>query len=199
MSARSHLVWLLTTVSERAAGIRAKRLVALRRGRLRRNRSARRGFERRLSRTWRKAFDLFDLTALEFLELGAAANRSARPEAASAQDFEFEALVRLHARGCRVSGEIGSLMRGGYPEGVAARGRTLHEAAVIAFAIQEGGLDVAERYLLHDAIGRAEDAREYFKHQAEAGLEPVTADEVKEVEQVAQDLEAVSEVGRTSV
>ncbi|MGO8765324.1 MAG: DUF5677 domain-containing protein [Limisphaerales bacterium] len=64
------------------------------------------------------------------------------------------------------------LLRGGFPDGVGARGRSLHECAVVAVAIAEGGPEIAQRFMAHEAVGRLKDARAYEKHQERLGLEP---------------------------
>ncbi len=149
---------------------------------LRSDRRTRRGFERRLWRRWGRAFDLFDLVTILCTQFGAEANKLHRPSASERQDFTFEALVLIHARACSITREIAALLRGGFPDGAGARGRTLYEAAVVAFALHRGGRDVAERFLLHDIVGRAKDARAYLTHQGALGLEPLEESEVEELE-----------------
>lgn len=81
--------------------------------------------------------------------------------------------------GCRVAAEIGTLLRSGFPEGAAARGRTLHELAVVSFVIKDASPDVGERFLLHDGVGRCKDAESYFANQAALGLEPLEISELE--------------------
>jgi hypothetical protein len=65
-----------------------------------------------------------------------------------------EALARLHIRACRIAKEIILLLENGFAEGAQARWRTLHEVAVTATLIAEGGDGLTERYFDHEAVER---------------------------------------------
>jgi hypothetical protein len=65
-----------------------------------------------------------------------------------------KALARLHIRACRIAREILLLLENGFAEGAQARWRTMHEVAVTATLIAEGGDDLAERYFDHEAVER---------------------------------------------
>ncbi len=131
---------------------------------LKRHRRDRKGFERRLNKRWKCPLDLLDLFITLNLEAGAEFNQKFRNEAVGSGDAVFEALTRLHARGCQVSGEVLALLRAGFADGAHARWRSLHEMSVVASLIQEHGQELAERYLLHETIQQYKLACEYQKY-----------------------------------
>ena len=130
---------------------------------LKRHRKDRKGFEKRLNKLWKYPLDLLDLVIALSTEAGTEFNRKFRNEAVSSDDAVFEALTRLHARGCQVSGEILALLHAGFADGSHARWRSLHEMAVVASLIQEHGQELAERYLLHETVQQYKLACEYEK------------------------------------
>ena len=130
---------------------------------LKRHRKDRKGFEKRLNKLWKYPLDLLDLVIALSTEAGTEFNRKFRNEAVSSDDAVFEALTRLHARGCQVSGEILALLHAGFADGAHARWRSLHEMAVVASLIQEHGQELAERYLLHETVQQYKLACEYEK------------------------------------
>lgn len=145
---------------------------------LREHKRFERRFESRLRRTWGRAIDLFDLIRTLSLEFGAEFNRAYRPRAAADHDFVFEALVRLHARGCLTASEVSALLRTGHPTGGNARWRTLHELAVVAMFIAQQGQAVASRYLEHQVIEACRGAVKYQQHCAKLHHEPLDAAEI---------------------
>ena len=135
------------------------------------------GFETRLARRWGRALDLLATIREIAVEAGDDFNTEFRPEAATAKDFVFEVLTRLHARACQVASEVIILLRSGHADGAHARWRTLHEIAVVGFFVQSHGSDVAERYILHNAIESYRAALGYQEHCAAIGYEPLTEEE----------------------
>ena len=132
---------------------------------LKKLRNDRRGFEKRLNKRWKYPLDLLDLSIALSVEAGTEFNRKFRNDAVSSRDAVFEALTRLHAKGCQVSGEVLALLHSGYSDGAHARWRSLHEMAVVASFIQEQGQELAERYLLHETIQQyklADQLQKYF-------------------------------------
>lgn len=144
-------------------------------------RDYRKGFEERLRERWGEAFDLYDLTLQLATESGERFNATHRPDAVASNDLAFEALARIHARACLAASEVRSLLAGGYATGANARWRTLHELAVSAFFIRERGGDVAERYLLHQAIDTAKAADEYQRAAPVLGNDPLTDEEIGQI------------------
>ena len=130
---------------------------------LKRHRRDRKGFEKKLDERWKDPLDLLDLVIALSIEAGTEFNRKFRNEAVSSDDALFEALTRLHARGCQVSGEVLALLHAGFADGAHARWRSLHEMAVVASLIQKHGQELAERYLLHETIQQYKLACEYQK------------------------------------
>ena len=109
---------------------------------------------------WRPALNVFATTWHLSHEEGARFSRKYQSEATESREIVFFALRLLHARACRISGEVFALLRGGFASGALARWRTLHEIAVVANLIGFRGDDsLADRYLAHQAIHDERDAR----------------------------------------
>lgn len=141
-----------------------------------------RGFEQRLRKKYYgAALDLSELLLFLCLDEGASFNGERRPAAARDNDLVFDALTRLHARGCLIASEIITLLRTGHPDGANARWRSLHETAVTAMFIAKHGQGTAERFLLHDGIKSHEDAQAYQEHCGLLGYEVLTEDQIKAV------------------
>lgn len=141
------------------------------------------GFERRLRQVWGQAFDDLEVLLASVQEIGGEFNHKERGCAASESDFVFEVVVRLHAKACQIFSEVVSLMKSGHADGAMARWRSLHEVVVVSMLVKSEGSDLAERYLLHDAIGSYRAAKVYAKHYEQLGLEPLSIEEVVELRQ----------------
>ena len=148
----------------------------------------REGFEKRLSRRWKYPLDLLDLSVALNIEAGTEFNRKFRNEAAGSGDAVFEALTRLHARGCQVSAEVLALLRAGFADGAEARWRSLHEMAVVASLIQEHGQELAERYLLHETIQQYKLASEYQKYYDRLGHVPPSREDFDQLKEQRDEL-----------
>ena len=126
--------------------------------------------------------DLLDLVIALSTEAGTEFNRKVRNEAVGSSDAVFEALIRLHAKACQVSGEVLALLRAGFADGAHARWRSLHEISVVASFIREHGQELAERYLLHEKIQQYKLACDYEKFFDRLDFEPLskeTSDNLK--------------------
>lgn len=134
----------------------------------------RRGFERRLARKWGRALNLLQMLWGISVEVGDDFNKEFRPEAVETNDLVFEVLTRLHARACQIGSEILTLLRSGHADGAHARWRSLHEIAVTGLFIESHGQEVAERYILHEAIESNRAARIYQEHCEALGAEPLS-------------------------
>ena len=157
---------LLSTIkSEADAGLKA-------------DKEFRQGFEKRLEKHWQKPLKLLDLLIALALEAGSDFNDSFRQNAARSNDIRFEALTRLHARGCQVASEILVLLRSGYADGAHARWRTLHEVSVVSMFISERSQDVAERYMLHETFQQYKLALRYLQHEKALDLDPISQTEI---------------------
>lgn len=145
---------------------------------LREHRAHDRGFKKRLARTWSEAFTLYLVVLLSAVDAGSDFYTNHREQAGKDNDFRFEALTSLHARACLVGGEVFELLKGGWPHGAHARCRTLHELAVFAVVIGEHP-EVAERFLLHDAVENAASMDTYqTKLAGRHGYESLSQDEI---------------------
>lgn len=142
------------------------------------SRKFRSGFEARLRRRWKRALDLFDLTADLAVRAGANFNDKHRAQAEMDNDHVFHVLCRLHARACLTTSEVRALLHSGHATGAMTRWRTLHELAVVSFFVKEQGHDVAERYLLHEVIESAKSAEEYQRLADALGNEPLAPEEL---------------------
>lgn len=92
-------------------------------------------------------------------------------------------LVRLHARACQVSDEIICLMENGFADGAMARWRTLHELSVVATLIADGDEELAERYILHDAVEVKRQADDYDATHVPLGQPPIGKRQRSSIEQ----------------
>jgi hypothetical protein len=157
---------------------------------LREHAELRADFEQRLASHWGQALDLYEMIMVACEEAGAEYN-SANSEAAEKEnDLVFEALVGLHALACRTASEIYALLRSGHPFGAMTRWRSIHENAVVAEVLSVNGSGVAERFLLHQHLQNAKDARSYQDHYEALGYEPLSQEEFAQIQQTADDLKA---------
>lgn len=130
-------------------------------------------FNKNLYIKWGEAFDLLESFILLALDLGNEFSQEFRASEHSNPSFVFDALVRLHARGCQVASEVKTLITNGFADGAHARWRSLHEISIVALFIEEHGNEVAEKYLLHDNIESLKSAREFQQYYDALGEEPV--------------------------
>jgi hypothetical protein len=146
---------------------------------LRDHREIRDGFEQRLAEVWGEAFDLFEMVQTCCYEAGETFNDRHRQAAFGAGNAKFEAMVLLHVRACGVSSEVQALLRSGHAAGAQARWRTLHEIAVVAFALGVADREVSERFLEHRLVEQYKDARQYQKHCTALGYEPFSNEDMQ--------------------
>ncbi|MBI4732415.1 MAG: hypothetical protein HY781_09910 [Chloroflexi bacterium] len=161
---------------------------------LRRIQKERAIFNRAVSRKWGKALDKLESLISICLEMGMDFNREYRPTAVKENDFVFDALTRLQARGCQVSLEILLLLRNGFADGAHARWRTLHEIATEASLIKRYGNEVAERYLCHSVVADYKIAKKYKEHSSSIGYQPMEEHEFENVKQNCE--EALKRFGK---
>ncbi len=137
------------------------------------------GFEARLQERWGEALGMLTLFRFWCLEAGIAFHE--RHEQTE-DDWVHAALTRLHARACLITAEILVLLRAGFASGAHARWRSAHEIDVVALLIAEHGQDIAERYLLHEVIESHRATADYQQHAVRLGYEPLTAQELADLE-----------------
>lgn len=148
----------------------------------------RRRFDRNLQNTWGEGFDRIKILHAFATELGEMVNEHHRPKAAAEGDAVFEAVTRLHARGCHIAHEILVLLDAGLASGADARWRALHENVVVCQFLADRDQDTAERYLLHDRASAAAAAKEYQRYAARLGESPIPPEEIAELEKTRDDL-----------
>jgi len=118
---------------------------------LRERRAASAAFKQRLANRWGLAFRALDIFIGVSIEIGEryAIEPVNDPEN---PDYTREALRKLHARASQVSQEVLVLLEHGFADGANARWRCLHEMAVVAEFLKQNNQELAERYLLHEAV-----------------------------------------------
>lgn len=155
---------------------------------LKERRNYQQGFNERLWMIWGEALDLLDVLLGVSLEAGIDFNEKLRSKAYQGNDLVFDALTRLHARGCQIAREIHVLLSYGLADGAHARWRTLHEVSVIASFICKHGQAIAERYFLHTGIETYKSALQYQEHSATLGWSPLSEEEMEQVKTVYDSL-----------
>ena len=129
-------------------------------------------FKERLYACWQLPLERLRMLLTISRELGADINQTARQSTDAIKcKYLVEVLSRLHARACQITEEILCLLEGGFADGAMARWRTLHEVAVVASFIADHGEDLAERYVLHQAVEAHRAANEYQKCHQPSGYE----------------------------
>jgi len=86
-----------------------------------------------------------------------------------------QVLIRLLVRGCQVTDEVICLLENGFADGAMARWRTLHETAVVAAIISQGGENAAERYVEHQAVESKRAMTKYLECSNLLGYRPLSA------------------------
>ena len=128
-------------------------------------------FEARLEARWGRGLDLADLVVHYISQCGIWANDLLRPEAAAAQDYKFEALIRLHGKAVMTASEVLLLLWSGYSSGAMARWRTLHEVWVVFELLAEGDGELSRRYLAHEKVESLKGMEEYEQTWETLGFE----------------------------
>ncbi|WP_147286122.1 DUF5677 domain-containing protein [Streptomyces corynorhini] len=144
----------------------------------RRNAKQDRGFDRRLKKRWGVAFRVFQIAQACAQEAGERALKREIDGLTSEQQACRHALIELHAKACRVTGEVHALLSCGFPEGALARCRTLHEFSVTASVIgnsmdDAAHRDLAQRFLDHEIIANLRQAKQYQMDHRSLNLSPV--------------------------
>lgn len=148
------------------------------------------GFALRNYRRWKKPLDLLELLWNISEEVGAKFNQTERPAAVLANDYQFDALVSLHARALLISREILCLLHGGFPDGALSRWRSLHEIAVTAVFLQTHEQDVSHRYLASFPFAALRAARQLNEHAERANMTPFSEQEIIAMKQRCDGFEA---------
>lgn len=120
--------------------------------------------ERNVER-WEHGFNVLELLIEVCIEAGSLLNDRLRPNAVATQDILFDALTRLHAKGCLIAKEIVCLLKNGFADGAHARWRALHEITVTVIFLSRHGSDTAERYLFHEIVDSYKGACQHNKYR----------------------------------
>jgi hypothetical protein len=147
------------------------------------------GFVARNKKRWKRPLDLLEMLWLVTEEVGSKFNATERPNAIATKNYQFEALVSLHARALLVTREVICLLEGGFPDGALARWRSLHEIAVTAAFIQRNEQEIANRYLASFPFAAYRAAVLGNEHAERAGLDPFTDDELAQMRAQCEALE----------
>lgn len=127
-----------------------------------------------LEARWGKGLDYLRMLLTCCREIGAQTLKRYNKSKSKRHALRRWVLVRLHARACQVADEIICLMENGFADGSMARWRTIHELCVVATLIADGDEDLAERYILHDAVEVKRQADEYEATQVPLGAAPIS-------------------------
>jgi hypothetical protein len=140
------------------------------------------GFRKRLYDRWKAPLEGLRMLLTMSRELGDNVNQEIRqsPDASIRKNL-IEVLTRSHARACQIVEVILCLLEAGISDGAMARWRTLHEIAVVASFVAAHGEDLAERYVLHQAVESRRAADDHQKCQSRLGYEPLAGKEIKAV------------------
>lgn len=161
-----------------------KRMPAL----LREHEKDKKYFQKNLAAKWGEALNLLEWFILLAQEIGGEYNDFIRIDAENENTPRFEILSRSHARASQISLEILALLKNGFADGAHARWRTLHEIAVETNIIEKNDDELAIRYLSFDAIQNYKSAKSYQEHAEELHFEPLSDDEIQELENTYREL-----------
>ena len=137
------------------------------------------GFRRRLNHRWGAPLDLLDMFIALTTDAGSSLKSNLQRDEVLADDAVLEALFGLHARACQIASEVLVLLRHGYADGAHARWRSIHEISVVSYMICEHSSNLAERYLLHEAVQRYRLACAHQENHERIGQDPVPEDVIE--------------------
>lgn len=141
--------------------------------------------EEELSEVWGTADRLYRAFVHAAYELGAEISRSS-----TRHPPVVFALLGLHGRAVRVAAEVRHLAMGGFASGATARGRSLHDIAVVCYVLREAPEEIADRYLAYSHMERLADLQNYQEHAAALGRKPFTDEEVEAARTAAAEVVA---------
>lgn len=107
-------------------------------------------YEKSIDKSWGSALDL--LQGLIVIADEVTENYMKRTDEEFKNDKVQQIIIPIQAKINQISKEILLLLRNGFADGAQARWRSLHELSVIVDFIAQNGEDIAERYILHEAI-----------------------------------------------
>ena len=148
------------------------------------------GFLKRHEERWSEGLHIAEVFLRGTEELGSGVNEVERPAAVERNDAKFEALVRNHARACRVAQEVLCLARNGYSAGAFARWRTIHEISVICMFLDANEQELSQRYLLYDNVDSYQSAHAHEDHADRLQCCRPTRAELQQLDAIRERLKA---------
>ena len=142
----------------------------------------------KLEKRWGNAVNLLEQYWLLSIDYGQTLSNDYFETAEKEEDVVYFTLKELHGRACRITGEIISLLRNGYPDGAMARWRTLYEILVISDFIKKNGHETARRYLEFERIEEYQTIENYQKNAKKINKKPLTEEEVLNIKRAIQPL-----------
>lgn len=130
------------------------------------HRTREQAFKQRNYENWQEGIDLLEQFLLMNREVGEDFAQQYIENNEISEDYQFKALLFLHARACLTSHEILTQIKGGFADGAYARWRNLYETAATALFIKQEG-DAGERFLDYRYIEdyhRAQTQQEYVEN-----------------------------------
>lgn len=145
-------------------------------------------FERGIEQRWGEPLELLERFIVWSREAGQAINSEHRFDAVQEQDFEFDALTRLHARATQVAMEIHHLLKGGFADGAFARWRSLHELSITTLFIAQSGEATAEHFLSYRYLWEYYFAQTYQEYSDELDAEEIASGTIESLEEDKEEL-----------
>lgn len=142
------------------------------------------GFVERNYERWRDGFDRLRMFRCLCLEAGHAFQQEFLRHPKYKGDVLLGVLMRLHARACRVTGEVVALLINGYPDGAMSRWRTLHEMAVTALVLRKYERAAAEDYIRHALVESVKGMERYQQTASAMGREPYSTEELEKAREL---------------
>lgn len=136
----------------------------------------------RIRRDWAEPLDSLRLLVTLCSEKGERFNVAHLKSRQAREGGRTQALARLHIRACRIADEIQLVLEHGHTEGAQARWRTLHEIAVTASLIAEGGDALARRFFDHEAVERKRVLEDHRRAAAAAGESVIPSGQAVSIE-----------------
>ncbi|MBZ4488085.1 DUF5677 domain-containing protein [Microbacterium sp. cx-55] len=115
----------------------------------------------RIAHLWARGWTVFDAVVAAMEQ--SAALMFDRSEIEDNHAPTREALMLIQSASTLTLREIQVLLRAGYLSGASARWRALHELAVTAILVAEGGPDIAQRYLDHGIMTQFVRLEEFYR------------------------------------
>lgn len=139
-------------------------------------------FKQNLEARWGNGFNLLRMLIELSRDQGIAFHRRASRCRTTRRVHLNTALMHLHARAIQISSEMMALMESGFADGAMARWRTLHEVTCVAMVLDEGGDELAERYLAHELVEAKKALTQYQQCHAGLGYAPFSAREARRID-----------------